>query len=458
MAASPRNVLLVAGLAVAAVLVAVGTRLREPARTAPAGLTRAGDAPPPAAPAARRDDGASEPVQRSVAPPAERTSWDVRAMSGEGALLSGARITATAPDGETALVATGRAQWDDVAPGEWRLVVEHDGYPRYEGTYRVEAGLPNRKIVRLSHDLQIGGRVVDRFGEPRTGERLWFLRPGERHPHDGATAQSLVGCVADRAGRFSVTLPEAGSWRISVGGVSRPVSTMERPEQLWLGGPEHVEIVLADTTRLVVECSGAPGAFQEPLTVQVLEHVSESERYEETQAEILGDDLLAGGTRGESLAQLERLRAAGALGALPAEALEDGEALDGQEGELARRPPLPLPTPRPTSYQPQWIGRASLRVGHDGRVEFPSLPANRELRLGLTRPGARYESTQTFVLRPDERAVVRLTVPQPPATSPVDETDDGTSDQAPLAPLPLPIEFRSTPLPADLRPAGFHWR
>lgn len=449
MAPTQRILLAAVGLLVVAVLVVLsleGEGAGDPPAGPFKGLERRRADPRVASPVR---EGAPTPIdarapRSALSEPRAPTSWEVRVIDPAGAPLPGARIRATSPDGAL-LEASGRARWEGTAAGEWRLVVEHADFPTFDGAVRVEAGRSNREIVRLDREISVAGRVIDRFGSPRAGERLWFLRSGERHPQGSDDLGALVSALADSRGRFRAALPQAGPWRVTVGPVGAERLAMGRPQELSHGGPMELEVVLPGATQLSVRCSRVPGPGDEdgsPVTLQVLER-AQAPAPESRRGPGGGPGRSPGGELGRGVGPDPP-----ALGKLSAEqrkrlerGLEErGAGVEADTGYVG---------PPGTVAPPAWLGRATVRPDADGRALFTNLPTRVDLRLALLRPGERHESDLVFHLRPDERTILTLRVPAPLPTQAAHD---------PAAPLHLPLHLRTEVLGQDERPAGFHWR
>jgi len=428
-----------------------------------AGTRLGGDAPPPAAiappsptPAASPDPRPGDGREVELVRPREReeasegVAWDVRVIDGSGRSLTDALLVATGPDGEERR-STGPVLWRDLAPGAWSLSAEHERFPTHHARAELVASRPNRTIVRLDRSLRLSGSVRDRFGTPSVGTRVWFLRGGESHPTDGDQARTRMGAVTDRSGAFRIDLPEAGEWRVSIGGLAG-AEMLSEPQELEHGSPSSLEVVLGGATHLEV-------ALDRPLAdpirrgaLQVLERRPPPEP--QVVLERPTDDSASLGAvrlSRDDPADLERLRDIGALpgGRRPDLQRPDPQQLDDQQDELEReRLRAEAGEAGETVHAPpEWLARTTLALRDAQSFPVPNLPAGSDLRIALVLDEARFEAPQVFRLRPDETTRVEITLP----------------GAAPLAGegsevLPLAMRVRVVPLPPEAPRPGFTWR
>ena len=366
-------------------------------------------------------------------------------IDGAGRSLGDALLVATGPEGEE-LRSQGPALWRDLPPGAWSVSAEHERFPTHRARAELVAGRSNRTIVRLDRELRLQGTVRDRFGTPAVGTRVWFLRAGESHPADGDEARTRIGAITDRSGAFRVDLPEAGAWRVSVGGLGG-AEMLSEPEELEHGSPSSLEVVTGGATRLEV-------ALDRPLADPIRRGVLQVlERRPPPEPQILlerpanaSTSLGTGPLRDGAPRDLERLRD---IGALPGGRRADPQELDDEEDELLRERLRAEASEagEPSRTPPEWLARTTLDLS--GAQSFPvqHLPAQSDLRIALVLDEARFEAPQVFRLRPDETTRVEITLP-----GDVPAADDGGEA------LPLGMRVRVVPLPADAPPPGFLWR
>jgi len=296
-----------------------------------------------------------------------------------------------------------------VPPGVWRLTVTHPDYPTWERTIEIPPGGSKRQVVQLATEVLLRGVIEDRFGQPRTGEQVWLLRPSERHPARADEARGTVNATAGRRGRFELIAPEAGRWKVTVG----PIGEMRLsapPTELHHGGPDRLRIVMAGASLLEVRCvvEGRELGVGTGLTARVLQRAVDDER----------------SARGS----------------------EEGTAPVVLPGTPPVREDASLRPPIAERVPPEWVVHSSLRVGTDGVARFRYLPTGIEFRLGIYRSTDRFESDASFQLAPDERLILHAQLPKEEPAPP-----EGLPAQ------PLAMEQRTLRLGADERPAGIFW-
>ncbi len=423
----PQRSFLIAALTlVAAALVWLGVGVLDEGRHTtptveldPGAIPVPGSAPPEQQATVLR---ASPPAPRTDAAPTPLATLEVRVIDPRGAPLPEAIIRATGAGHDNALEARGRALWTELEPGPWQLEVAHADYPTYRTRVVLGSDKPLRHIVQLDTQLALRGRVIDRFGRPRPALEIWFLRPGERHPRSsppGAppmvfeAVDAPLGTSSDRHGRFTIDLPVAGPWRVSLGPPGTVLAAMHEPRDLYHGGPDELEVVLHDTTRLeVVRTDGVT----EGIYVRIL-------RRKEQRSNELQDDTGALATNG-----------------LPA---APKTSRGPKRGALTRRI-SDSQQPRVGTDPSPWTTFAGRQLVA-GRVIFDRLPAREELRFAVQRNLVLHESASSFSLLPDHSARIEFEL------QPLERDEDGDT-------LPLAIRFHSARLQDDELPAGFHWQ
>ena len=129
-------------------------------------------------------------------------------------------------------------------------------------------------------DIQatVTGVIHDHLGSPRAGERIWILRPGERHPEVFGHAKKLRTIESDAQGEFQFELGPEDEWHFSVGAIGKsevttPVRRFENGEQA------RVEIVLAGTAHLRVHVQSAGGidSSVQPARIEILRKTQEGD-------------------------------------------------------------------------------------------------------------------------------------------------------------------------------------
>ena len=151
----------------------------------------------------------------------------------------------------------GRFRFDDVAPGEHRVLVQSSAYPnRIDGPFEVIAGRPVDRAIELEIGATLTGTLRDAAGDGR-GNVGMDLSPG----HDTSTTQrttadsvfGLVQAVTDADGRFRFEGVPAGVYQLgprigSDGVVVREYTmsvTLEEAEVL------EIDVVPQGSSRLV---------------------------------------------------------------------------------------------------------------------------------------------------------------------------------------------------------------
>lgn len=354
---------------------------------------------------------ASAMAERSSAILPDPASLEVRVVDPEGGPLEEAGISLRL--GQDILEARGsRHTFDGLPAGPALLTVRQEGFPTWEQGINLCSGERTREVVQLRVDIKLTGLVVDRFGAPRTGVQLWFLRPGQLHPMDSGATRDLISAITDRNGRVQVTLPEAGEWQLSTGRIGR-IEFTEGPRSFQHGGPDHFELVLGGMTHLEVQVRFPDGP--EALTAIVMGRREDMQR-----------------ARSEEKQEPDPVRQKRLDAARAREALQETPPTRDSSGQ----------TPAPEVSD--WVNRQSLRIGSDGKAAFTDLPPGEEFRLAIVRQGERYESSSGLYLRPDQLALAEVRVPAP-STATLDIV------------MPLPLTWRSNQLTADERPAGISW-
>jgi Carboxypeptidase regulatory-like domain len=429
-----RNLLLVLALITVAAGLVLLLSDRDP-NSKPAALHGDSGAPEDGTPKVTAPSQAAALARESVDPQAVAT-LTVRVVDPKGGPVHGALITIEV-DGEVQ-DARDNGRFDGLTPGPCSLRVEHPDYPTWERVLALTAGQDKRRIVQLRRDLELRGTVHDRFGLPRPGTRVWFLRPSERHPLDPVDARPLISAMADRDGRLRVTLPEAGTWHASVGPVGEAV-LQDEPRELTLGAVDSIEIVLGEQTLLEVRCAKSDSSST--ATVQILVRA-------EQRADLAMDGMgLGPGTGSAGGPSPVNLGLPNAPGNKPEDRDLRAKRLAAAavaRGDDAPPPPFDGSEGEPSEASPEWVSRATRRVPNDGVVIFKDLPAAQEFRVGIVRGGQRYESLTGVILAPDERVLVDLDLPP-------------DLDTVHPVTLPLPLRWKTERLAPDENPAGVRW-
>lgn len=162
------------------------------------------------------------------------------------------------------LEGVGRVKWEDLDAGEWTVTVTADELPTWERTLLIGNGEKRREPARMSEKLRVAGQVVDSYGEPLGKRQIYFLPKGKTHPQrtDIGTRRDknqkpvtgpTNGAVAVTTlanGKFKVTLPHAGEWRLSVGRPGNADWTQPKGTELTVGGPDQLYAVVPAQSRL----------------------------------------------------------------------------------------------------------------------------------------------------------------------------------------------------------------
>jgi len=119
-----------------------------------------------------------------------------------------------------------------------------------------ESAKPSAPAPAVTGPLTLDGQVTDRFGWPLPGERVWLVPGDERHPQSGDDLQRLVTATTSSKGKFSLTLPNQGPWRLAVGPPGGARTTL--PEARELDGTQRAQVVLSGGTELRVSFDGLP--------------------------------------------------------------------------------------------------------------------------------------------------------------------------------------------------------
>lgn len=106
---------------------------------------------------------------------------------------------------EPSATATAATELD---PGAWRVTFEAEGYVSQTREVDLELGDEEHLEVSLVRGAQITGSAQDRFGQRLTGQKLFFLAPGQVHPRFARDAEGILTTSIDREGNIvPITIP-----------------------------------------------------------------------------------------------------------------------------------------------------------------------------------------------------------------------------------------------------------
>lgn len=192
---------------------------------------------------------------RTSLDPTGRTSWTVYARKTDGLPAEGASIVAR--QDATTLEGTTTAEWKDVSPGLWRVVVTDDEGRRIERRVTVPEGAdPHKTYVVLGLPATVRGSVKNSRGEVMNAHMVAFLRSDEFPPATAGELRELVSGVTGISGRFEATLPETGFWRPVVVYGGKVVYEGSPEEILPDGLVRQCDIVVPARPRLILEFTG----------------------------------------------------------------------------------------------------------------------------------------------------------------------------------------------------------
>lgn len=353
----------------------------------------------------------------SLATPADRrsqrvgeSSWSVTVVGERGQRVPAAELRASLRDLE--LVATGSADWVDVAPGTWQLTVTAAGAPTWEREVLIEAGATTRTIVELFPKIRVTGEVVNTWGEPLAEYFVAFVANDDDVPETLAEARAIPFALSNREGRFELLLPGAGPWRTIVfrgGGVvfeERPAGFVRPVDR------DHVRIVLPAGARLDLHVDPL-AANADGTTSRVPRAVS---IYREPEYD------------GEHLGRRAREAFRASAGTETPEQVDDENRAEHEAAAAAEAEANGSPEEferRRAFVPPGWVLARTSLVPPGGRVRFGDLPVDAPLKFAI-RVGAQVYLVDPFVYVPEE-SKVRLDVdlPEPGAVPPGDPQPPG---------------------------------
>ena len=386
---------------------------------------------------------------------ARATNMVVLVMSEDGRRLPEARIALTNPAGEV-FNSEGSADLRNCASGEWQMVVRQKGVMNHSRSVHVTEGSTERVVVRMARVIRILGTASNVFGEPPGTVPVWFLAEGESHPTQRRGFIKISGTVINTLGDFQVDLPKSGRYRVSVGPIGEVIMATKEAVDLHPGGLSELTIVLSGGTDLDVILDPVPlrvadGGVRLNAALMVRTGDLNEGRHVGKRPGILSRPAVQSGRKhprrreNRENGEQESTESEGATLIKP----EDLRGADGVQG--AKQPRTQENGPEPSSIRgqgSQWKEFRRATVSPEGLCDFGILPTDLDMRLAITRPRDRYESSETFRLQPNARTILRVQVPGPRAAHLV--------KAQPIGDLPVFVAV----VPAadnDLKP-GFTWK
>ncbi|MEL6430373.1 MAG: hypothetical protein AAFR54_14415 [Planctomycetota bacterium] len=196
--------------------------------------------------------------------------WRILPMNNLG--QSWAQASIRAEQNGAVLEETGTATFEDVRSGTWDVSVEVEGQPRWERRVSLEPGRSTRTIAYVDETLRISGSVVDTEGEVVENDHVLFMPTGvvgptsveaaeiraSRAPQMTTGSGIVVTRTAKKNGRFLLTLPSAGAYRVAVGDPEKPRWIQRKATELTHGGPDKASILVPATVSVSMTFDGPP--------------------------------------------------------------------------------------------------------------------------------------------------------------------------------------------------------
>ncbi|MAG62861.1 hypothetical protein CMO84_05000 [Candidatus Woesearchaeota archaeon] len=386
---------------------------------------------------------------------AKATNLVVLVLSEDGRRLPEAEVSLTNSDGEL-FSSMGGADLRNCLSGDWDLLIRQKGVINHRQEIHVAKGTTERVVAHMARVIRITGTASNVFGNPPGTLPIWFLAEGETHPTQRQGSMKLAGSVINSAGEFQVDVPKKGSYRVSVGPIGEVVMATKEAVELHPGGFSELTIVVGGGTDLDVTIDPVPL------------RVSEGGIQLNAALMVRGSDLNAGSQKRKRPGFLKRppvetgekhVRNRGRQAddgqdprterrtesIKPKEILGPDQARPDSVGRNRRDEPGPGST---KSEAPQWQEFRRATISPEGRCNFGILPTGLDMRLAITRPRDRYESTETFRLQPNTRTALIVQIPGVRAEHIV--------KAQPIAELPMLVDVLP-PTEDDLKP-GFTWK
>jgi hypothetical protein len=386
---------------------------------------------------------------------APATNLVVHVMSEGGRRLHEAEVILTDPAGEL-FNSVGIADLRNCRNGDWSLLVRQKGVINHRQPIHVAKGTTEQVVVHMARVIRITGTASNVFGEPPGTFPIWFLAEGETHPTQRQGIMKLAGAVINSAGTFQVDIFKSGSYHVSIGPIGEVVMATKEAVSLHPGGLSELTIVMGGGTDLDVIIDPVPlrvaeGGIQLGAALMVRSSDLNAGRKKRKRPGFLtrppvetGEKHLRdrgkranGGQDGTADGETESTK--------PKDLLGPNKVLTGSDGrgETNGREPGSI-----GNDAPQWQEFRKAVVSPEGRCDFGILPTDLDMRLAITRPRDRYESTQTFRLQPDARTTLIVQVAGVRAPHLV--------KAQPIAELPMLVNVN--PATGDGLKPGFAWK
>ena len=404
--------------------------------------------PQPATSAPEAAPELAKPV-RTVRKPKPRTGgaakWlEIVPMNEQGQQVTEA--TVLAEKGSERLQGTGRIRWEGLEAGEWTITVSAADLPTWKRTLVLGNEEKRREAARLSERLRIEGQIVDVYGEPLAKQQVYLLPRGKSHPTreeietrrneinqpETGPTNGAIGAMTLANGRFRVTLPSAGEWRVSVGLPGEAHWTQKKAVELTVGGPDRLLAVVPAQSRLTFEIDPELAAELRPAQVsayafdaQLAARLSRQRaEYERTKramvdmknerkrlGEMAKEGLRANGGKLSQGALLEKSgdgRAVRSQKELNQIAYEKGMAAleaeaNGNPSGGATRAPL---------FGEGWRPVGSSRFGSEGEAVMKNLPSGTEIQFLFMRGRERITTSVGARLKAGTRSIATFELPR----------------------------------------------
>ncbi len=357
--------------------------------------------------------------------------WEVTPMNGVGQQMKHAKVTAIPGDEikdvADTLTGEGRMRFENVPAGPWELTVTAEECPTWNRVVVVPPSTKRyRTMVHLGAELRVLGQLRDTNGDPLR-EPIYFLAKGHSHPvgtdtqnrtkgQDGASETHVLASPAGN-GRFKVTLPSAGSYRVSVGEPGAARWTDATVADLTHGGTDHVTITVPAKPKLTATFSEKPDERPTKLSVYYYDAEKAAEQLAIHQRAIEAEE----GTGRSMSAQDEEERALRRQEVLEKRAKKDGDSRPrGVAGDpvlapQARRDDRGFVNERNQRplFQAGWRNLRTMRVPPAGELVMADLPPEEELRFLLVRKNERITTMAPMRLSLGQRMAASFSLPVP---------------------------------------------
>jgi|GEM_PF-2296980 len=383
------------------------------------------------------------------------TNLSVLVMSEDGQLLPEARVLLTDPEGELSEYA-GSADLRNCAHGEWDLKIRQKGLMNHFQSVLVEQGTTERLVVRMARVIRIRGTASTVFGEPVGTWPIWFLAEGESHPTQRQGVMKIAGGVITTAGTFQVDIPRSGPYQVSIGPIGEVIMAAKETVELRPGGLSELSVVMLGGTDLEVIIDPVPlrvadGGVQLQAALMVRERDLNAGRQARKRPGFLKRQPLEPGVK-----HPRNRNKSGAEDSDPAGGKDSaGPPREGLLGPANTRETRETrannnqgASPTGQEAEAKWREFRRAPVSPEGLCDFGILPTDLDMRLAISRPRDRYESTETFRLVADARTTLRVQVP--------DKRPGHLIKAQPIGELPLFMAV--VPASSDALKPGFTWK